>query len=82
MLSMESTSNRASRLGKSVLTDTEVLSLDRICAEIDAVEPDLVAALARQLFDPGQLSVAAIGPSEERFREAVSEMNPALVAGD
>ena len=44
MLSMESTSNRASRLGKSVLTDTELLSLDRICAEIDAVDAEAVAA--------------------------------------
>jgi predicted Zn-dependent peptidase len=78
MLSMESTSNRASRLGKSVLTDTELLSLDRICAEIDAVEPDAVSALARQLFAPDRLSVAGIGPSEERFREAVAALNPAL----
>ena len=30
MLSMESTSNRMSRLGKSLITDTELLSLDRI----------------------------------------------------
>ena len=45
MLSMESTSNRASRLGKSVLTDAELLSLDRICAEIDAVDADAIAAL-------------------------------------
>jgi predicted Zn-dependent peptidase len=78
MLSMESTSNRASRLGKSVLTDTELLSLDRICAEIDAVEPDAVAALARQLFAPERLSVAGIGPDEDRFREAVGVLNPAL----
>jgi len=62
-----------------VLTDTEVLSLDRICAEIDAVEPDLVAALARQLFPPESLSAAGIGPNEERFRDAMSELNPALV---
>jgi predicted Zn-dependent peptidase len=79
MLSMESTSNRASRLGKSVLTDTELLSLDRICAEIDAVEPDAVSALARRLFAPDRLSVAGIGPNEERFREAVAALNPALV---
>jgi predicted Zn-dependent peptidase len=78
MLSMESTSNRASRLGKSVLTDTELLSLDRICAEIDAVEPDAVSALARRLFAPDRLSVAGIGPNEERFREAVAALNPAL----
>jgi predicted Zn-dependent peptidase len=80
MLSMESTSNRASRLGKSVLTDTEILSLDRICAEIDAVEPEAIAALARQLFAPGNLSAAAIGRNEERFAEAVALLNPALAA--
>ena len=79
MLSMESTSARASRLGKSVLTDTELLSLDRVCAEIDSVESDAVASLARQLFAPDALSVAGIGPDEDRFREAVAMLNPALV---
>jgi predicted Zn-dependent peptidase len=78
MLSMESTSNRASRLGKSVLTDTELLSLDRICAEIDSVEPEAVASLARQLFAPDRLSVSGVGPDEDRFREAVVALNPAL----
>jgi predicted Zn-dependent peptidase len=81
MLSMESTANRASRLGKSVLTDTELLSLDRIIAEIDAVEPEAIAALARQLFAPQRLCAAGIGPSEERFRGAVGRLNPALVDG-
>jgi predicted Zn-dependent peptidase len=78
MLSMESTSNRASRLGKSVLTDTELLSLDRVCAEIDAVEPQAIAALARTLFAPERLSAAGIGPSADRFHQAVSLLNPAL----
>ena len=78
MLSMESTSNRASRLGKSVLTDTELLSLDRICAEIDSVEPEAVASLARQLFAPDRLSVSGVGPDEERFREAAAALNHAL----
>ena len=78
MLSMESTSNRASRLGKSVLTDTELLSLDRICAEIDSVEPEAVASLARQLFAPDRLSVSGVGPDEDRFREAAAALNPAL----
>ena len=78
MLSMESTSNRASRLGKSVLTDTELLSLDRICAEIDAVDAEAIAALARQLFAPERLSAAGIGPSEERFaRSADGAADPA-----
>jgi predicted Zn-dependent peptidase len=82
MLSMESTSNRASRLGKSVLTDTELLSLDRICAEIDAVDAEAVAALARQLFTPERLSAAGIGPDPERFGEALAVLHPGLVPAE
>jgi predicted Zn-dependent peptidase len=78
VLSMESTSNRASRLGKSVLTDAELLSLDRVCAEIDAVDADAIAALARQLFAPERLSAAGIGPNAERFSDAVALLHPGL----
>src|SRR5262249_8310537 len=35
LLSMESPSARMSRLGKSVVTDTEILSLDRLVTEIE-----------------------------------------------
>jgi predicted Zn-dependent peptidase len=79
VLSMEATSNRMSRLGKSLITDTELLSLDRIIAEIDAVEPENVTELAELLLAPEKLSVAGIGPDEERFRSAVAPVNPALV---
>ena len=67
---MESTSNRMSRLGKSLITDTELLSLDRIIAEIDAVDADdgrasSPACCSRRSGSrpPGS------GPSEERFRD-------------
>ena len=46
MLSMEATSNRMSRLGKSLITDSELLDLDRILAEIEAVDAAAVAELA------------------------------------
>jgi predicted Zn-dependent peptidase len=78
LLSMESTSNRMSRLGKSLITDTEILSLDRIIAEIDAVEPEALAELAGLLLAPERLSAAGIGPSEERFLAAVERVSPAL----
>ena len=78
MLSMESTSNRMSRLGKSLITDTELLSLERIMAEIDAVEPDALAELAGVLLAPEKLSAAGIGPSEERFLAAIGHVNPGL----
>ncbi len=80
MLSMESTSNRMSRLGKSLITDTELLSLDRIIAEIDAVEQESLAELAGVLLAPERLSAAGIGPSEERFLSAVERVSPSLAA--
>jgi predicted Zn-dependent peptidase len=80
MLGMESTSSRMSRLGKSLITDTELLSFERIMAEIDAVEPAQVCELADVLLAPARLSVAGIGPSEECFREGVAALNPALLA--
>ena len=67
MLSMESTSNRMSRLGKSLITDTELLSLDRIIAEIDAVEAERSPSSPGVLLAPERLSAAGIGPSDERF---------------
>jgi len=79
VLSMESTSTRMSRLGKALITDTELLSLDRIIAEIDAVDAALVSELAAHLLASERLSVAGIGPSEDRFREAVERITPALV---
>jgi len=79
-LSMESTSNRMSRLGRSLITDTELLSLDRIIAEIDAVDAVAVAELAGVLLDPARISAAGIGPSEEPFVEAVEHVHPGLAA--
>jgi len=80
MLSMESTSNRMSRLGKSLISDTELLTFERIMAEIEAVEADEVSELAAVLLPPERISAAGVGPSEERFHEAVERINPALLA--
>jgi predicted Zn-dependent peptidase len=79
MLSMEATSNRMSRLGKSLITDGELLDFDRILAEIEAVEAASVAKLAEVLLQPDAYSVAAIGPSRERLLEAVAPVCPGLV---
>jgi predicted Zn-dependent peptidase len=79
-LSMESTSNRMSRLGRSLITDTELLSLDRVIAEIDAVDARMIAELAGVLLEPARLSAAGIGPGEERFRSAVERIHPGLAA--
>jgi predicted Zn-dependent peptidase len=78
LLSMESTSTRMNRLGKSLVTDSEILSLDRIVAEVDAVEGDAVCELAAVLLAPERLSAAGIGPDEGRFLEAVGRVTPTL----
>jgi predicted Zn-dependent peptidase len=78
LLSMESTSTRMNRLGKSLITDSELLSLDRIVAEIDAVEPESVSELAAALLASERLSAACIGPDEEHFLEALERVTPTL----
>jgi predicted Zn-dependent peptidase len=78
LLSMESTSAHMNRLGKSLIADSEILSLERVVAEIDAVEGDAVCELAAMLLAPERLSAAGIGPSEERFLEALDGVTPTL----
>jgi predicted Zn-dependent peptidase len=79
VLSLESTSNRMSRLGKSLVTDTELLTLERVMAEIDAVDADELAELAAVLLPPERLAAAGVGPDEARFRSAVGRASAALV---
>jgi predicted Zn-dependent peptidase len=79
VLSMESTSNRMSRLGKSLITETELLSLDRLIAEIEAVDHDAVAELASMLLEPSLLSASGIGPDDGVFASAIANVNPGLV---
>jgi predicted Zn-dependent peptidase len=78
LLSMESTSTRMNRLGKSLITDSELLSLDRIVAEIDAVEAVSVSELAGALLASDRLSAACIGPKEDRFLAALERVTPGL----
>ncbi len=80
LLSLESTSTRMQRLGKSLITETEILPLERVLALIEAVEAEHVCALAAELLAPGRLSAAAIGPNEARFLAALDQVSPALAA--
>ena len=80
LLSLESTSTRMTRLGKALVTDTEITSVDETIARVDAVTEAEVAALASELLAPGLLSAAGIGPDEDCFRAAVERVNPAALA--
>jgi predicted Zn-dependent peptidase len=79
VLSLESTSNRMSRLGKSLITDTELMTLERVMAEIDAVDGDELAELAAVLLPTDRLAAAGVGPDEDTFRAAVGRANTALL---
>ncbi len=80
VLSSESTAARMSRIGKSVLFDTELLTLDQMIARVDAAGLDDVSELADELYAPEHLAAAAIAPSEERFRSALAPINEKLAA--
>jgi predicted Zn-dependent peptidase len=80
VLSAESTAARMGRIGKSVLFDTPLLTLDELIEKVDAVTGDDVAELARELYAPEALSAAAIAPSEDRFRAALAPVSEALAA--
>ena len=79
LLSLESTSNRMSRLGKSFATGTPLLSVEELVRRLDAVSAGDVCELAAELLAPERLSAAGIGPDESRFGEAVTRVSPALL---
>jgi len=79
LLSLESTSNRMTRLGKATVTETPLLGIDELVRRIESVRAGEVAELADELLAPGRLSAAGIGPDEAAFREAVARVNPRLL---
>jgi len=73
ILGLESTSSRMTRLGKGVITETEILSLDGLAERIEAVTSEQVLELASQTYRPASLSVVGIGADEGQFASAVPE---------
>jgi predicted Zn-dependent peptidase len=66
LLSMESTDNRMTRLAKNEICYGRHVPPEDIVAKIDAVTPEHVQELAREMFNPGTISIAAIGPVSEK----------------
>jgi predicted Zn-dependent peptidase len=80
VLSMESTLTRMNRLGSSILMDVPLLTVDEVLAAFDAVTLEDVAALARELYRPKDMSAAGVGADETSFRAALGAVSPALAA--
>jgi predicted Zn-dependent peptidase len=71
VLSLESTAARMNRLGASTLFELPLLDTDDVMARIDAVTLDDLRGLVDEVWAPGSLSAAGIGPDEAAFRDAV-----------
>jgi predicted Zn-dependent peptidase len=80
VLGMESTGARMSRLGASILNGLPILSVNEMIERIDSVEIEQVRALAAELFAPGALSAAGVGPAEEEFLAAIEPLGAAASA--
>ena len=61
-LSLEGSSARMERLGRSELTSGEVLGVDELVARIDAVTPDDVARVIDRVLAGAPRVLAAVGP--------------------
>jgi predicted Zn-dependent peptidase len=69
-LSLESSSSRMHRLGRSELTLGEVPNLDELVAEVGRIEADDVARVVERVVASPERSLALVGPVEEsRFTE-------------
>lgn len=61
VLGLESTRNRMTRLGKSLITNGELLSIDELVDRIESVTADDITRVTREVFS-GTHSLAVIGP--------------------
>jgi predicted Zn-dependent peptidase len=80
VLAQESTSARMNRLGASLMFDLPLLDTDEVMARFDAVTLDDLRELTAEIWHPGRLSAAGIGPDEGSFRSAVEAVCPAAEA--
>jgi len=68
VLSMESPSARMQALGRAILMEQPVLTVDEVLARIDAVDHDAVMAAVHRYYDLKEWSTACIGPDPGPFR--------------
>ena len=64
ILAMESTAARMTRIGRSIITGSELLTPEEISARIDAVTTEDVKRLANEHLNLNNMYLAAVGPKE------------------
>ena len=78
VLALESTGARMNRLGSEILAGAPLMALAEVIARIDAVSMNDLAGLADELWSPGRLTAAGIGPDGDRLDRALAAAEPAL----
>ena len=76
VLSTESPGTRMNRLGRAVVTDSEMLTIDEIIARVEAVESTDLQALADEFWQPEAMSVAIVGPNQDLMRRGIAKVAP------
>ncbi|MCX7815911.1 MAG: insulinase family protein [Syntrophales bacterium] len=66
ILSMESTDNRMTRLAKNEICFGRDIPMEEVLERIDALSGEDIRALAREIMNPSNIGVAAIGPISEK----------------
>jgi predicted Zn-dependent peptidase len=64
LLALESTAARMNRIGRSVITGTELLTPEEISDRIEAVTADEIQRLARKHLNLNHIYLSAVGPKE------------------
>ncbi|HSL01803.1 MAG TPA: pitrilysin family protein [Rubrobacteraceae bacterium] len=64
LLALESTAARMNRIGRSVITGTELLTPEEISARIEAVSVEDIRRLAREHLQLETMYLSAVGPKE------------------
>jgi hypothetical protein len=64
------------RLGRAVVTDSEMLTIDEIIDRVEAVAPGDIQSLASEFWQPEQMSVAIVGTNQDLMRRGIAKVAP------
>jgi predicted Zn-dependent peptidase len=78
VLSTESPATRMNRLGRVIITESELLTISEIIDHVEAVTPGDIAELAAAFWQPEGMSVAVVGPNRDAIRRGIAKVAPHL----
>ena len=80
VLAEESNAARMARIGRAVVHDLPILTLDEMIERVDRVTASDVQDLAGEILGQARLSAACVGPDTDVFTEAASAFDEAVAA--